>query len=58
VIGLLLIVADVCRIMSQSSSASAIKYRVSEKYGTNGNFNNFFIFIYRLELKVKMVKMY
>jgi hypothetical protein len=33
-------------------------YRVSEKSGTNGNFNYFFvIFIYRLKLKVKRLKM-
>jgi hypothetical protein len=30
---------------------------VSEKYGTNGNFNYFCIFIYGLKLKVKRLKM-
>jgi hypothetical protein len=32
-------------------------YRVSEKSRTNGNFNFFLIFIYRLKLNVKRVKM-
>jgi hypothetical protein len=32
-------------------------YRVSEKSGTNGNFNYFLMFIYRLKLKVKRLKM-
>jgi hypothetical protein len=32
-----------------------ILYRVSEKSGTNGNFNYFFIFIYKL--KVERLKM-
>jgi hypothetical protein len=35
-----------------------VLHRVSEKSGTNGNFNNlFYIFIYRLNLNVKMLKM-
>jgi hypothetical protein len=29
---------------------------MSEKSGTNGNFNYFVIFIYRLKLKVKRLK--
>jgi hypothetical protein len=29
---------------------------VPENSGTNGNFNHFFIFIYRLKLKVKRLK--
>jgi hypothetical protein len=32
-------------------------YRISEKSGTKGNFNYFLIFIYRLKLKVKRLKM-
>jgi hypothetical protein len=30
---------------------------MSEKSGTNGSFNYFLIFIYRLKLKVKRLKM-